>query len=91
LWFLSGSVNGTCFAADYGRRRKEFPTNSHLENSERGNEEFLDTTLEDLIVALSEGAAKLVRDGDEKEAAMIVAYVLWGLVSYSEPISKTWH
>ena len=51
----------------------------------------MDTTLEDLIVALSEGAAKLVRDGDEKEAAKIVAYVLWGLISYSEPISKTWH
>jgi len=55
------------------------------------SEELVETTLEDLIVALSEGAAKLVRDGDQKEAAMIVAYVLWGLVSYSDPISTTWH
>ena len=85
-------MSGIPFAAvPQVRTRREPHTNSHLEKTDVGSEEIVETTLEDLIVALSEGAAKLVRDGDEKEAAKIVAYVLWGLISYSDPISKTWH
>ena len=49
----------------------------------------METTLGELIEALTEEAGQVV--GDETEAHMLVAYILSGLFRKSEPISKSWH
>ena len=51
--------------------------------------ETIETTLGELIEALTEEAGQMVRD--EREANMLVAYILSDLFRKSEPISKTWH
>ncbi len=49
----------------------------------------VETTLGELIEALTEEAGHVVRD--EREANMLVAYILSDLFRKSEPISKSWH
>jgi len=51
--------------------------------------ETIETTLGELIEALTEQARQMVRD--EREANMLVAYILSDLFRKSEPISKRWH
>jgi hypothetical protein len=51
--------------------------------------ETIETTLGELIEALTEEAGQMVRD--EREANMLVAYILSDLFRKSEPISKSWH
>jgi hypothetical protein len=52
-------------------------------------EEKLETTLGDLIVALTEETVRFVHD--EREAYKVVAYILADLVCTSGPNSKSWH
>ena len=52
-------------------------------------EATVETTLGDLIVALTEETTRLV--GDEKEAYKLVAIMLVDLLNNSEPVSKSWH
>lgn len=52
-------------------------------------EETLETTLGDLIVALTEEVVLLVQD--EEEAHQLVADILTRLVHVSSPVSKRWH
>lgn len=49
----------------------------------------LETTLGDLILALTEETTRVVRD--EKEACKIVAVMLVDLLNSSGPASKSWH
>jgi hypothetical protein len=49
----------------------------------------VETTLGELIEALTEEAGQVVRD--EREANMLVAYILSDLFRESEPITKSWH
>ena len=51
--------------------------------------ETIETTLGELIEALTEEAGQVVRD--EREANMLVAYILSDIFRKSEPISKSWH
>lgn len=51
-------------------------------------EETLQTTLGDLIVALTEEAAPFVRD--DKETYHVVAFILTHLLSHSGAHSSTW-
>ena len=51
--------------------------------------ETIETTLGELIEALTEEAGQVV--GDETEAHMLVAYILSDIFRKSEPISKSWH
>jgi hypothetical protein len=53
------------------------------------NNHIVETTLGDLIVALTEEADRLV--GDKKEANILVAYMLWDLFNHSMPTSQLWH
>jgi len=54
---------------------------------ERG--EIVETTLGDLIVALTEEASRHVPD--EKSANILVAYILSDLFRNTEDASKLWH
>jgi len=54
-----------------------------------GGEEKLETTLGDLIVALTDETVRFVHD--EKEAYKVVAHVLAELLCQSGQISKRWH
>jgi hypothetical protein len=49
----------------------------------------VETTLGELIEALTEEVGQVVRD--ETEANMLVAYILSDLFRKSEPISQSWH
>jgi len=49
----------------------------------------VETTLGELIEALTEEAGQVV--GDEREANMLVAYILSDLFRKSEPFSKSCH
>jgi len=51
--------------------------------------ENLDTTLGDLIVALTEETSRFVHD--EREIYKVVAYILSDLVYESGSISTSWH
>ena len=53
------------------------------------NEEFLEATLADLIVALTEEADRLVQN--RREAHIFVACILSNILSHSVPASQTWH
>ena len=53
------------------------------------NEEFLEATLADLIVALTQEADRLVQN--RREAHIFVAYILSNILSYSAPASQAWH
>jgi hypothetical protein len=52
-------------------------------------DEHLEATLADLIVALTEEADRLIQNG--RQAHNFVAYVLLNILSHSAPISHTWH
>ncbi|MGH7770625.1 MAG: hypothetical protein ACREQA_00125 [Candidatus Binatia bacterium] len=52
-------------------------------------EETLETTLGDLIAALSEETVRFVHD--EKAANILVAYILSDLLHNSGPTSNSWH
>lgn len=52
-------------------------------------EEILDTTLGDLIVALTEETDRLVRN--KNDAHILVAFILSDLFSHSVPMSQMWH
>jgi len=52
-------------------------------------DEPLEATLADLIVALTEEADRLIRN--RRQAHNFVAYVLLNILSHSAPISHTWH
>lgn len=52
-------------------------------------EGFVETTLGDLIEALTDESILLVRD--EKDANILVGYMLRNLFCTSRPISKSWH
>ena len=52
-------------------------------------DEHLEATLADLIVALTEEADRLIQK--RKQAHNFVAYVLLNILSHSAPISHTWH
>jgi hypothetical protein len=52
-------------------------------------EEVLEATLGDLIVALTEEADRLVKN--RRQAHNFVAYVLFNILSHSAPISHAWH
>jgi chemotaxis methyl-accepting protein methylase len=49
----------------------------------------VETTLGELIEALTVEAGQVVRD--EREANMLVAYILSDIFRKSEPISQSWH
>ena len=49
----------------------------------------LEATLADLIVALTEEADRLIQN--RRQAHNFVAYVLLNLLSHSAPVSHTWH
>lgn len=52
-------------------------------------DEPLEATLADLIVALTEEADRLIQN--RRQAHNFVAYVLLNLLSHSAPVSHTWH
>jgi len=52
-------------------------------------EENIETTLGDLIVALTEETARYVHD--KEEAYRLVAFILSDFLFNSEPVSKSWH
>ena len=52
-------------------------------------ENNIETTLGELIVALTEETCRQVRD--EKTANILVAYILSDLFHNTEPISISWH
>ena len=60
---------------------------------ERGNfmerEGTFETTIGDLVVALTEETSQYVRD--EKEACKVVAFMLTHLLNPSGRISRVWH
>jgi hypothetical protein len=49
----------------------------------------LETTLGDFIVALTEETSRFVRD--EREAYKIVAFILTDLLRHSGPNPRSWH
>jgi hypothetical protein len=49
----------------------------------------VDTTLGDLIVALTEEAARCVPD--EKTACRVVAFILSDILSHTDPPTLRWH
>ena len=56
---------------------------------ERVDEDLAETTLGELIVALTEETSRHVPD--EKAANILVAYILSDLFRSTEPVSKRWH
>lgn len=52
-------------------------------------EEKLETTLGDLVVALTDETVRFVHD--EQEVYKIVSYLLVDLLCRSGPVSKSWH
>jgi hypothetical protein len=52
-------------------------------------DEPLEATLADLIVALTEEADRLIQN--RRQAHNFVAYVLLNILSHSAPVSHTWH
>ena len=56
---------------------------------ERVDEDLAETTLGELIVALTEETSRHVPD--EKAANILVAYILSDLFRNREPVSKRWH
>lgn len=52
-------------------------------------EDIVETTLGELIVALTEETSRHV--ADEKAANILVAYILSDLFRNTSPISKCWH
>ena len=52
-------------------------------------DERLEATLADLIVALTQEAARLIQN--RRQAHNFVAYVLLNVLSPSVPVSQTWH
>jgi len=56
---------------------------------ERVDEDLAETTLGELIVALTEETSRHVPD--EKVANILVAYILSDLFRNTEPVSKRWH
>jgi hypothetical protein len=52
-------------------------------------DEHLEATLADLIVALTEEADRLIQN--RRQAHKFVAYVLLNILSHSASISHTWH
>ena len=52
-------------------------------------EDTVETTLGELIVALTEETSRHVPD--EKTASILVAYILSDLFRNTAPISKSWH
>lgn len=56
---------------------------------QREDEDTVETTLGELIVALTEETSRHVPD--EKAANILVAYILSDLFRNTEPISKCWH
>jgi hypothetical protein len=53
------------------------------------DDDFAETTLGELIVALTEETSRHVPD--EKAANILVAYILSDLFRNTEPVSKRWH
>lgn len=53
------------------------------------DEEMLDGTLGDLIMALNDEALRFAHN--EREASAVLAYILSDLWRNSEPLSKCWH
>ena len=53
------------------------------------DEDMVETTLGELIVALTEETSRHVPD--QKAANILVAYILSDLFRNTEPISKRWH
>jgi len=51
--------------------------------------ETVETTLGDLIAALTEEASRSI--ADEKTVYSVVAYILSDLLRLSGPVSRTWH
>jgi hypothetical protein len=52
-------------------------------------DKIIDTTLGDLIVALTDETDRLV--GNKADTNIIVAYILSDLLNQSEPLSRYWH
>lgn len=52
-------------------------------------DEHLEATLADLIVALTQEADRLIQN--RRQAHNFVAYVLLNILSHSAPVSQTWH
>jgi hypothetical protein len=52
-------------------------------------DEYLEATLADLIVALTEEADRLIQN--RKQAHNFVAFVLLNILTHSAPITQTWH
>ena len=52
-------------------------------------DEPLEATLADLIVALTEEADRLIQN--RRQAHNFVAYILLNILSHSAPVSQTWH
>src|ERR1044071_10072424 len=52
-------------------------------------DEPLEATLADLIVALTEEADRLIQN--RNQAHNFVAYILLNILSHSAPVSHTWH
>ena len=52
-------------------------------------DEIIDTTLGDLIVALTDETDRL--GGNKADTNLIVAYILSDLLNQSEPLSRYWH
>lgn len=53
------------------------------------DQESLEPTLADLIVALTEEVDRLVQN--RREAHIFVAYILSNVLGHSAPISQAWH
>ena len=56
---------------------------------QREDEDMVETTLGELIVALTEETSRHVPD--EKTANILVAYILSDIFRNTAPISKRWH
>jgi hypothetical protein len=55
----------------------------------REQDDPLEATLADLMVALTEEADRLIQN--RRQAHNFVAYVLLNILSHSTPVSHTWH
>ena len=64
-------------------------TQNLLGGPDMERENGVETTLGELIVALTEETSRHVHD--EKAANILVAYILSDLFHNTEPISKSWH
>ncbi len=60
-----------------------------MDQNAQSRENTLETTLGELILALTEETTRLVRD--EKEACKIVAIMLVDILNGSGPPPKSWH